>query len=304
MTLGKVERFWKTIYEEFLVRAQFGSFEEAQERIRQWVQYYNHKRPHQGIGGLCPADRYFEIQVELRKTIEQGIVDNVLEMALRGKPKEPFYMVGRMEGQSVVLRAEKGKLRLMVDDEEGGGKQEMVYDVIAHEEEKDERVEKDGKGREAEDGGEERAEGIGPHGRGEVPGSVVGMDGEAQTGRSLSGAGGCVESVEPVAGAGDGGDALSIAATDSGNGEDSSIELASCGIVGAEEQGKIDERIGAAVVPTPGQSGQTRGVAGGWGREEGLTNNRGIGDEGKGTATQEEGAEACAGAGVANSSSA
>jgi transposase InsO family protein len=37
MTLGKIERFWKTIYEEFLVRAQFGSFEEAMERIRQWV---------------------------------------------------------------------------------------------------------------------------------------------------------------------------------------------------------------------------------------------------------------------------
>jgi hypothetical protein len=37
MTLGKIERFWKTIYEEFLVRAQFGSFEEAQERIRHWV---------------------------------------------------------------------------------------------------------------------------------------------------------------------------------------------------------------------------------------------------------------------------
>jgi transposase InsO family protein len=72
MTLGKIERFWKTIYEEFLVRAQFVSFEEARERIRQWVQYYNHKRPHQGIGGLCPADRYFEIQAELRKTMEQG----------------------------------------------------------------------------------------------------------------------------------------------------------------------------------------------------------------------------------------
>ena len=158
MTLGKIERFWKTIYEEYLVRAQFGSFEEARERIRQWVQYYNHKRPHQGIGGLCPADRFFEIQAELKKTMEQGIADNVLEMALRGKPKEPFYMVGRMEGQSVVLRAEKGKLRLMVDDEEGGGKQEMVYDVTSGEEKRDgsietiEREETDGKDREAEGG--------------------------------------------------------------------------------------------------------------------------------------------------------
>jgi len=165
MTLGKIERYWKSIYEEFLVRAQFGSFEEARERIRQWVQYYNHKRPHQGIGGLCPADRYFEIQGELKKTMEQGIADNVLEMALRGKPKEPFYMVGRMEGQSVVLRAEKGKLRLMVDDEEvgttrsrGGGKQEMVYEVTAEEEKRDgsietiQREETDGKDRKVEGG--------------------------------------------------------------------------------------------------------------------------------------------------------
>src|SRR5512136_2731558 len=183
MTLGKIERFWKTIYEEFLIRAQFGSFEEAQERIRQWVRYYNHKRPHQGIGGLCPADRYFEIQAELRKTMEQGIAENVLEMALRGKPREPFYMVGRMEGQSVVLRAEKGKLRLMVDDEKGGGTQEMVYDVGAQAGERDEGEERDGKGREAEGGeteggGEEGAEGVGAHGGGEVQSSVVGVDGE------------------------------------------------------------------------------------------------------------------------------
>src|SRR5512136_3378293 len=146
MTLGKVERFWKTIYEEFLVRAQFGSFEEAQERIRQWVKYYNHKRPHQGIGGLCPADRYFEIQGELRKTIERGIAENVLEMALRGKPREPFYMVGRMEGQSVVLRAEKGKLRLMVDDEGEGKTQELVYEVNPQKE----KEEGDGRDREGE----------------------------------------------------------------------------------------------------------------------------------------------------------
>ena len=143
MTLGKIERFWKTIYEEFLVRAQFGSFEEAQERIRQWVKYYNHKRPHQGIGGLFPADRYFEIQGELRKVMEKGIAENVLEMALRGKPREPFYMVGRMEGQSVVLRAEKGKLRLMVDDEEGGKVQEVVYEVNPQKE----KEEGDGKSR-------------------------------------------------------------------------------------------------------------------------------------------------------------
>jgi transposase InsO family protein len=310
MTLGKVERFWKTIYEEFLVRAQFGSFEEARERVRHWLQYYNHKRPHQGIGGLCPADRYFEIQAELRKTMEQGIAENVLEMALRGKPREPFYMVGRMEGQSVVLRAEKGKLRLMVDDEEGGGKQEMVYEVGAKREERNrsiEREKRNGKGREAEsaearDRGQEREEGFEAYGRGDVSGGVVGMDGETQTRRGLPGVGGHVEFVEQVASAGDGGNALGVTASGS-DGERSSIEPASRGIVGAGEQGKSDERVGAAFGPTPEDpGGQAGGSEGGCNREEDLTIFREIGDGGDGTTAQEgEGAEACAGAGVSDS---
>jgi len=315
MTLGKIERFWKTIYEEFLVRAQFGSFEEARERIRQWVQYYNHKRPHQGIGGLCPADRYFEIQAELRKTIEQGIAENVLEMALRGKPREPFYMVGRMEGQSVVLRAEKGKLRLMVDDEEGGGKQEMVYEVTAKEEETDhsnEREERDGEGREAEGRkvrhrGEEKAESFGIYGTAEVPCGALDMDGETQTGGGMSGVGSRVECIEPVAGAGNGGDAVGTAASGLG-GERSSVEPTSCGIVGGEEQGRGDERIGAAFNPTPVQDSTLReeftqagGVAGDWSIEERLTILMEIANETKGTALQEgfdrEQQKACAGTG-------
>jgi hypothetical protein len=143
--------------------------------------------------------------------MEQGIAENVLEMALRGKPREPFYMVGRMEGQSVVLRAEKGKLRLMVDDEQvgttrfrGGGRQEMVYEVPAKEEESDrslEREDRDGKSRETEggevgNGGEEKAESFGIYGGGEMPCGLVGMDGETQTRGGLSGVGSRVEIIE------------------------------------------------------------------------------------------------------------
>jgi len=271
MTLGKIERFWKTIYEEFLVRAKFGSFEEARERIRHWLKYYNHKRPHQGIGGLCPADRYFEIQGELKKAMEQGIAENVLEMALRGKPKDPFYMVGRMEGQSVVLRAEKGKLRLMVDDHESGRKQEMVYDVAPAEHasgETAERGETDGR---AGDGGEERA--IPLYGGGEMPGGAVGMDGEAHTRGGLPGIGSGMDGIETVAGAGDGGDAPGPAAAGADEREDSGVELASCGIVGTAE--RSDERVGAAPVTSAvedqGQAekpGQAGGAAGEWTLEE------------------------------------
>jgi hypothetical protein len=124
MTLGKIERFWKTIWDEFLVRAQFEDFESARERIRLWIKYYNHKRPHQGIGGLCPADRFFEIQNELRQVIEKGVEENILEQALRGQPRLPFYMVGRMGDQSVVIRAEKGRVRMTVDAENSGASRE------------------------------------------------------------------------------------------------------------------------------------------------------------------------------------
>jgi transposase InsO family protein len=124
MTLGKIERFWKSILTEFLQRSQFTSFEDAADRIAFWVKYYNYKRPHQGIGGLCPADRFFEIDTALKQTLEQGVEENALELALRGKPRDPFYMVGRMGDQSVVIRAEKGKVKMLVDDEK-----ELVYDA-------------------------------------------------------------------------------------------------------------------------------------------------------------------------------
>jgi len=78
---------------------------------------------------LCPADRYFEIHSALKKTIEKGIEENVLEMALRGKPKSPFYMVGRMGQQSVVIRAEKGKVKMTVDGKDPSDEQELEYQI-------------------------------------------------------------------------------------------------------------------------------------------------------------------------------
>lgn len=148
MTLGKIERFWKTIFEEFLSRAQFLSFDDARERLRVWVQYYNHRRPHQGIEGLCPADRYFEIAHELKKTMESEVAENALELALKGKPRAPFYMVGRMNGESVVIQAEKGKVRMRVDSDEGEA-QEKEY--IVENQQQPSKEESDGKPEEREE---------------------------------------------------------------------------------------------------------------------------------------------------------
>ena len=189
MTLGKIERFWETIWQEFLTRAQFESFEAARERIRFWIRYYNHKRPHQGIEGLCPADRYFEIASDLRKTIEAGIKENLLEMALRGEPQAPFYMVGRMEGQSVILRAEKGKLKLSVDN--GNENKELTYDL-----------KQAGQEPKAADGSEPQCDREGP-------GDPGGVDGALQSLGGLSAAGHKLHDLPALATPGHGGDAPS-----------------------------------------------------------------------------------------------
>jgi len=117
-TLGKIERFWKSIWEDFLNRAQFDTFESARERIAWWVRYYNYQRPHQGINGLCPADRFFAIQKELGEVMKRGLEANLKELALRGKAQEPVYVVGRVGDQSVVIRSEQGTVRMTVGEAE------------------------------------------------------------------------------------------------------------------------------------------------------------------------------------------
>lgn len=196
MTLGKVERFWSTIWQDFLVRAQFDSFEAARERIKLWIKHYNHKRPNQGIEGLCPADRFFEIQTELRQTIEAGIQENLLELALRGKPQTPFYMVGRMDGQSVVLRAEKGKLKLSVSDQNNNQEQELTYDLHQTNDQR-------------KDGTEKTNPSPAAQCPGQSPGGAGGVDGAVQAGGSLPPAQHQLGDVQPMAAAGDGGNAPS-----------------------------------------------------------------------------------------------
>ena len=197
MTLGKIERFWESIWQEFLSRAQFDSFDSARERIKIWIKYYNHKRPHQGIDGLCPADRFFEIQSALRKTIEAGIQENLLELALRGKPQAPFYMVGRMDGQSVVLRAEKGKLKLSVSDEQNK-EQELVYDL--NKARNDDR----------QDPKEEQGLRNLPQCGGQSPSGAGGVDRAVQTGGCVPPVQNQLDDLQSLAAPGDGGDAPGI----------------------------------------------------------------------------------------------
>lgn len=55
-TNGKVERFWRTIEEDLLEETFFESVDHLKEELLQYLYYYNHERPHQGINGLSPVE--------------------------------------------------------------------------------------------------------------------------------------------------------------------------------------------------------------------------------------------------------
>jgi transposase InsO family protein len=107
MTLGKIERFWRTIWEEFLSDALFVSFADASQRLSHWIAYYNHQRPHQGIKGACPADRFYGVAGDVDEAIKQGCKDNALRLALGQETRHPLYLLGKL-GETDVRVTRKG----------------------------------------------------------------------------------------------------------------------------------------------------------------------------------------------------
>jgi len=55
-TNGKVERFWRTLEEDLIRETTFESVAELKEELIQYLYYYNHERPHQGIDGKKPIE--------------------------------------------------------------------------------------------------------------------------------------------------------------------------------------------------------------------------------------------------------
>ena len=55
-TNGKVERFWRTLEDDLIRDTHFDSLEELKEELLQYVYYYNHERPHQGINNKKPVE--------------------------------------------------------------------------------------------------------------------------------------------------------------------------------------------------------------------------------------------------------
>jgi hypothetical protein len=115
-TLGKVERFWGTLWRECLEAAVFLDLEDARRRIGHFIDYYNFRRPHQGLDGLAPADRFFGAAPQVLQTLKARVAANALELARSGVPRTPFYLTGQVGDQPVSVHAEGERVFMIAGD--------------------------------------------------------------------------------------------------------------------------------------------------------------------------------------------
>jgi transposase InsO family protein len=115
-TLGKVERFWGTLWRECLAAAVFLDMADAQKRIGHFIDYYNFRRPHQSLDGLTPADRFFGAAPRVLETLKARVHANALDLARNGVPKTPFYLTGQVGDKPFSVHAEGERVFMITQD--------------------------------------------------------------------------------------------------------------------------------------------------------------------------------------------
>ena len=116
-TLGKIERFWGSLWRECVETSVFLDLADARQRIGLYIDYYNLQRAHQGIDGMVPADRFFSAAPEVLKTLKERVAANALELARQGVPKKPFYLTGQLDGKPFSVHREGDRVILHQADQ-------------------------------------------------------------------------------------------------------------------------------------------------------------------------------------------
>lgn len=116
-TCGKIESFWRNLNQECLTKVPLATFEEAQAKIGEYVEYYNFKRPHQGIGNLIPSDRYYGVAGQVKQIIagNTATVQEAQPTAVAYTP--PTYLVGNIGGKELRLVAKDADVTLTGPEE-------------------------------------------------------------------------------------------------------------------------------------------------------------------------------------------
>ena len=79
---GKVEALNASFQKECIEQIEFMDLTDASRGIGRWVEHYNHRRTHHGLGGLLvPADRFYGIAEQSLRRIEQGLGAQTAELS-------------------------------------------------------------------------------------------------------------------------------------------------------------------------------------------------------------------------------
>ena len=110
-TLGKDERFHRTLKEELLSGREFNDIRESQTSFDSWRESYNFERPHEALNMATPAESYKPSSKEIPKTlpkIEYESDDHVRKVQSVGEIhfKGREYIIGKaFRGEPVAVRS-------------------------------------------------------------------------------------------------------------------------------------------------------------------------------------------------------
>jgi hypothetical protein len=105
---GKVERWHGTVRGAARAHGPLEFGGEAQLWIRRVADVYNYERPHEGIGGLLPADRFFGVADELEAELERHKAGS--------RAGQRIYFACRVGDKKIVVAGPRaGDLSVLVD---------------------------------------------------------------------------------------------------------------------------------------------------------------------------------------------
>jgi transposase InsO family protein len=111
-TCGKIESFWRNLWQECLSQVPLSSFEEAEVKIGEYIEHYNYKRPHQGIGNMMPADRYFQVAKQVERLVEENTAKVEASGPPLGEYRAPTYLIGNIGGKELRMVAKDAEVSL------------------------------------------------------------------------------------------------------------------------------------------------------------------------------------------------
>jgi transposase InsO family protein len=106
-TQGKIERFHQTIKNELVSKVRFKNFEDASRRIAEYIMYYNYERPHQGIAGANPSDRFHGVIGETSR-LEAELVSKQVDLS-RG------YLIFKAQEHTISVASSGAGLQIFLD---------------------------------------------------------------------------------------------------------------------------------------------------------------------------------------------